>query len=165
MVVGYLLADASKRAEVLKIVATVLDFNEDERSKTGLGQSASQGWLRGWFGGSSAGGTGQSGIGHRRTTSGEVQSATGLDLGIAQAFVRFLETESKPKAPPLQMPTEMTTIDRSPSGTESRKSSERSTPTALGQMSTTSAFNPTSTMVAGEVNNPLFGAALNSQVI
>ena len=63
------------------------------------------------------------------------------------------------------MPTEMTTIDRSPSGMESRKSSGRSTPTALGQMPTTSAFNPTSTKAAGEGNNPLFGAAMNSQVI
>ena len=100
-----MVADASKRAEVLKIVVTVLDFNEEERSKTGMGQDgATQGWLRGWFGGGSPGGTGNSvNLGHRRTTSGDVQAATGLDLGLAQAFVRFLETESKPKAPPLQV--------------------------------------------------------------
>ena len=105
MVVGYVVADTSKKAEVLKIIATVLDFNEEERSKTGLGKGfASHGWLQSWFGGSSqAGSLGQTGVGHRRTTSGEVQAATGLDLGLAQAFVKFLETESKPKAPPLQV--------------------------------------------------------------
>ena len=52
-----------------------------------------QGWLQSWFGGSPAGPSGHSTLGHRRTTSGEVQAATGLDLGIAQAFVKFMETE------------------------------------------------------------------------
>ena len=55
-----------------------------------------QGWLQSWFGGSPGGTHAQSKLGHRRTTSGEVQAATGLDLGIAQAFVKFMETESKP---------------------------------------------------------------------
>ena len=104
LVVGYVVADTSKKGEVLKIIATVLDFNEDERSKTGLGQGLSaQGWLQSWFGSSATGASGHSTIGHRRTTSGEVHAATGLDLGLAQAFVKFLETESKPKAPPLQV--------------------------------------------------------------
>ena len=58
----------------------------------------------------------------------------------------------------------MTNIDRSPSGIESRKSSGRSTPTAVGQMQTSSAFNAMATK-AVEVNNPLLGAAMNSQVV
>ena len=104
LVVGYVVADSTKKAEVLKIVATVLDFNEEERSKTGLGKSgAGQGWLTSWFAGSSGVTTGQTRIGRGRTTSGEVQAATGLDLGLVQAFVKFLETESKPQAPPLQV--------------------------------------------------------------
>ena len=111
--VGYVVADATKKAEVLKIVATVLDFNENERSKTGLGQGTStQGWLRTWFGGSSGGNTGNSSVIHQRATSGEVQAATGLDLGLAQAFVQFLETESKPKAPPLQVGNIIVKIDQ-----------------------------------------------------
>lgn len=104
MVVGYVVADASKKAEILKIVATVLDFNEDEHSKTGLGKGMlAQGWIQSWFGGSAIAASGQSTSEHRKTTSGEVHAATGLDLGLAQAFVKFLETESKPKAPPLQV--------------------------------------------------------------
>ena len=44
LVVGYVNADDSKKREVLKVIATVLDFNEDERYKTGLlGQQT--GWL------------------------------------------------------------------------------------------------------------------------
>ena len=102
LVVGYTVADASKKAEILKIIATVLDFNEEERSKTGLGRgNTSQGWLTSWFGSSPKGDSREAG--HRATTSGEVQAATGLDLGLAQAFVKFLETESKPKAPPIQV--------------------------------------------------------------
>ena len=104
LVVGYVVADNSKKPDVLKIIATVLDFNEDERSKTGLGKGmGTQGWIQSWFGGSPIGASGHSTTGHRRTTSGEVQAATGLDLGIAQAFVKFMETESKPKPPPLQV--------------------------------------------------------------
>lgn len=102
MVVGYVVADYSKKPDVLKIIATVLDFNEEERSKTGVGMGA-QGWLQSWFGGSPTGASSNSTLGHRRTTSGEVQAATGLDQGIAQAFVKFMETESKPKPPPLQV--------------------------------------------------------------
>ena len=104
LVVGYVVADVSKKPEILKIVATVLDFNEDERSKTGLGKGMSaQGWLQSWFGSSAIAASGHSTSEHRRTTSGEVHAVTGLDLGLAQAFVKFLETESKPKAPPLQV--------------------------------------------------------------
>ena len=104
LVVGYAVADASKKAEILKIVATVLDFNEDERTKTGLGKGMSpQGWLQSWFGSGAITASGLSTSEQRRTTSGEVHAATGLDLGLAQAFVKFLETESKPKAPPLQV--------------------------------------------------------------
>lgn len=162
LVVGYVVADASKKAEILKIVATVLDFNEDEHSKTGLGKGMlAQGWIQSWFGGSAIAASGQSTSEHRKTTSGEVHAATGLDLGLAQAFVKFLETESKPKAPPLQLPAEMTAIDRTP-GSDSRRSSGRSTPTAQNQRQMTpTAFNTIDT------KNPLLGAAVNntSQVI
>ena len=36
LVVGYVNADASKKLEVLKVIATVLDFNQEEREKSGL---------------------------------------------------------------------------------------------------------------------------------
>ena len=51
LVVGYATADAAKKPEVMKILATVLDFNQEERDKAGINTSG-QGWLKGWFGGS-----------------------------------------------------------------------------------------------------------------
>ena len=49
LIVGYLSADAAKKNEVLKVIATVLDFNKEEREKLLLqGQS---GWLNSLFGG------------------------------------------------------------------------------------------------------------------
>ena len=48
LVVGYVNADVSKKKEVLKVIATVLDFNEEERHRTGLiGQQT--GWLSSFF--------------------------------------------------------------------------------------------------------------------
>jgi hypothetical protein len=48
LVVGYANADDSKKKEVLKVIATVLDFNEEERHRTGLlGQQS--GWLSSFF--------------------------------------------------------------------------------------------------------------------
>lgn len=93
LVVGYACADGSKKPEVLKIVATVLDFNREERQKTGL--EGNQSWLRGWLGGPAP--QGDHGTRRARTTSTEVQQATGLDQSLAKAFVQFLETESTPK--------------------------------------------------------------------
>jgi len=108
LIVGYLVADPSKKPEVVKILATVLDFNQEERDKTGLSSGAAGGgggWLGGWFGGGGGGGSGStppSRKTHSRTSS-DVQAATGLDQSLAQAFVQFLETESKPKRVP-QLP-------------------------------------------------------------
>ena len=51
LVVGYATADTAKKPEVMKILATVLDFNQEERDKAGINTSG-QGWLKGWFGGS-----------------------------------------------------------------------------------------------------------------
>jgi hypothetical protein len=48
LVVGYVNADSAKKPEVLKVVATVLDFNQEERLKTGL-DGGSHGWLGGWL--------------------------------------------------------------------------------------------------------------------
>merc|ERR1711981_465137 len=93
---------------------------------------SAQGWLQSWFGNSSNASSGHATSENRKTTSGEVHAVTGLDLSLAQSFVKFLETESKPKAPPLQLPAEMTVIDRTP-GSDSRRSSGRSTPTAQNQ--------------------------------
>merc|ERR1719219_900358 len=95
LVVGYVNADASKKLEVLKVIATVLDFNQEEREKSGLlGQQT--GWLSSFFASPTQPRQQQQ---HRRTHSTEIQQATGLDLSLAQAFVAFLQTESAPKQP------------------------------------------------------------------
>ena len=51
LVVGYAVADAGKKPEVMKVLATVLDFNQEERDKAGINEAVGQGWLRGFFGG------------------------------------------------------------------------------------------------------------------
>ena len=47
LVLGYFIAPPNTRSQVLRIVATVLDFNQEERDRVGLesGTSAS-GWFR-----------------------------------------------------------------------------------------------------------------------
>ena len=77
-----------------KIAATVLDFNQEEREKTGLDGQPS-GWLSSFFGQPSAAQRPH----HRRTNSTEIHEATGIDMSLAQAFVAFLQTESTPKTP------------------------------------------------------------------
>ena len=50
LVVGYAVADGGKKPEVMKVLATVLDFNQEERDKAGINGAGGQGWLKGWFG-------------------------------------------------------------------------------------------------------------------
>ena len=84
LVIGFATADGGKKPEILKIIATVLDFNGEERARTGL-DSGGGGWLGGLLG---AGG-------RSRHPSGQPP----VDQNIARAFVRFLEEESSPRAP------------------------------------------------------------------
>ena len=138
LVVGYVNADVAKKREVLKIIATVLDFNQDEREKTGLDGQAS-GWLSSFFGGQTS--TPQRP--HHRRTSSEVQEATGLDLSLAQAFVAFLQTESSPKAPvklPLKGDEVLDTSAAAAAPPNTSTSSGRSTPTSA--MPTLGVVNP-----------------------
>ena len=85
LVIGYAISDTTKKPEILKIIATVLDFNGDERTKTGL-DGGTGGWLGGLMG---AGG---------RSRNNSVSQA-GIEQNIAKAFIKFLEEESSPKAP------------------------------------------------------------------
>merc|ERR1719318_1812946 len=81
LVVGYVTADDSKKAEVLRIIATVLDFNSDERGRTGL-EGGMGGWLGGLLGGRSR---------HPSISQAPVEQS------IAKAFIQFLEEESTPR--------------------------------------------------------------------
>ena len=130
----------------LTFSATVLDFNQEERERTGLdGQQA--GWLSSFFGGQPSNAQRPH---HRRTSSTEIHEATGLDMSLAQAFVAFLQTESTPKTPmrlPLKGDEELNaaaaSTPSSVSGTRSNTatpSSGRSTPTSA--MPTLGVVNP-----------------------
>jgi len=95
IVIGYVTADSTKKLEVLRIVATVLDFNQEERARTGLDGSAG-GWLYGLMGG-----------GTRSRNPSVSGPPPDLDQSIAQAFVRFLENESSPRIAPTLPAVEM----------------------------------------------------------
>eukprot|EP00095_Tigriopus_kingsejongensis_P008681 maker-scaffold72_size415059-snap-gene-3.21 protein:Tk08681 transcript:maker-scaffold72_size415059-snap-gene-3.21-mRNA-1 annotation:"thyroid receptor-interacting protein 11" len=130
LVVGYVCADVGKRPEVLKVVATVLDFNGEERQKTGLDGASNTTWLRGWF--SQQPPAVEANSLRLKTTSSDVQTVTGLDQGLAQAFIKFLEHESTPKVPPKLPVSEMAetkTRQMEAEMNSSLRSSTNSTPT------------------------------------
>jgi len=81
LVVGYVTADDSKKPEVLRIIATVLDFNSEERGRTGL-EGGAGGWLGGLLGG--------------RSRHPSISQAP-VEQNIAKAFIQFLEEESTPR--------------------------------------------------------------------
>ena len=141
LVVGYVNADVSKKKEVLKVIATVLDFNQDEHDQTGLtGQNS--GWLSSFFAPAPQTSTPSGGRYHKRTSS-EVQEATGLDQSLAQAFVAFLQDESTPKAPlkvPLKGHTGLPEMTPDLNSSNASTGSGRSTPTSA--MPTLGVINP-----------------------
>jgi len=157
LVVGYVNADQAKKREVLKIIATVLDFNQDEREKTGLDGQAG-GWLSTFFGQPSS----NQRPNHRRTSSTEIHEATGLDMSLAQAFVAFLQTESTPKTPmklPLKGDEELNSTNSTPSShikSPGTPSSGRSTPTSA--MPTLGLVNPNFSTSANNFSNNTGGA-------
>lgn len=112
IVIGYVTADNTKKLEVLRIVATVLDFNQEERARTGLDGSTG-GWLYGLMGGSRS---------RNPSTSGPPPD---LDQSIAQAFVRFLENESSPRIAPTLPAVEMARNKEEQMGRHSRDSPRR----------------------------------------
>jgi len=92
LIVGYVTADQAKRPEILRIVATVLDFSQEERGKTGLEGSAA-GWLAGI-------------LGQHRSRQMSTSQAP-VDQSIARAFINFLEEESSVRSPPTLPVVEM----------------------------------------------------------
>jgi len=83
LIVGYFTTPSDKRTEVLRVIATVLDFNREDRQKTGL-ESTSM-----WPFGKSGGGGDSSGAGGGGDAARQ--------QSFASAFIRFLESESQPK--------------------------------------------------------------------
>ncbi|XP_063981202.1 thyroid receptor-interacting protein 11-like isoform X2 [Diachasmimorpha longicaudata] len=90
---GFLSSPASDKSAVLRVFSTILDFNEHEREKAGLNHPASHG---GWFSG-------------LLSTSGP--PTKDQEASLSQAFIRFLESESKPTSVPA-LPVSNTSISR-----------------------------------------------------
>ncbi|XP_024947809.1 thyroid receptor-interacting protein 11 isoform X2 [Cephus cinctus] len=86
LLMGYITSSTTDKSSVLRVFSTILNFNEAEKDKAGLNTSAGN---SGWFGGLLSGGA---------TAPTKDQEAS-----LSAAFVKFLETESKPKPqlPPL----------------------------------------------------------------
>jgi hypothetical protein len=80
-------ADAKQKVEILGLMAKVLGFNEEERVKTGLDRP----------------GFGLQYL--RNMMPSRNADAAKVDVSIAEAFVKFLETESTPKTP-IRLPAE-----------------------------------------------------------
>lgn len=78
LVIGYLTAPNNGKGQILKLLSAVLDFTPAEADKTGVNKTQS-GWLGGLLHSSGASGGENPG-----------------NEGLAQAFVQFLEQESRP---------------------------------------------------------------------
>ncbi|XP_057341818.1 thyroid receptor-interacting protein 11-like [Microplitis mediator] len=93
LLLGFISASAPDKPSVLRVMATVLDFNETERDKSGLNNSSAHG---GWF----------SGLLHSGNPTKDQEAS------LSAAFVRFLESESKPMSSVPALPISNTPITR-----------------------------------------------------
>nr|KAF7402049.1 hypothetical protein H0235_015385 [Vespula pensylvanica] len=104
LLLGYLSSSTADKSSVLRVFATVLDFTEHDRDKAGLNNGIAN---NSWFSRLSGG-------------NGAPTKAT--------AFVRFLESESKPKP---QLPALPISSSSSPRPTHSRQHSTSSSHSTL----------------------------------
>ncbi|XP_063705883.1 thyroid receptor-interacting protein 11 isoform X2 [Culicoides brevitarsis] len=126
MLIGYIVApNGTDKQQILKLLSAILDLNQEELAKVGLLKPS------GWLGGLLAS------PGQQNTYNRE---------SLSQAFVKFLETESSPRAPSAELlslhkdtPTPVKAPPTPVSGTHSRSSSIGS---AVG---TTTMQTPTTT--------------------
>ncbi|XP_011298420.1 thyroid receptor-interacting protein 11 [Fopius arisanus] len=93
LLLGFLSSPASDKSAVLRVFGTILDFDEHEREKAGLNLPTGHG---GWFSG-------------LLSTSGT--PTKDQEASLSQAFIRFLESESKPTSVPA-LPVSSTSISR-----------------------------------------------------
>ncbi|CAL8099773.1 unnamed protein product [Orchesella dallaii] len=135
LIVGYFTTPTDKRTEVLRIIATVLDFNREDRQRTGLESTSIWPFGRG---------------GSDSTESARQQS-------FSTAFIKFLETESQPKTP-IQIPLDEITRRNSRSSTSSTP-----VPGAAGDGHTR--HSSTSSMSEMSVNLPVLNQADRSNSI
>ncbi|XP_071449660.1 thyroid receptor-interacting protein 11-like [Hetaerina americana] len=128
LLLGYLSSpmQGNRRYEILRIIVTILEFNKEEKERVDLGDGPGKGtgWLRGLAGWSG---------GHQ---SKDGSPAPDLNQpSLSEAFIRFLESESRPKSvPQLRMISDARiepVRSSSPASGHSRTPSTSSTPPLL----------------------------------
>ncbi|KAG1653571.1 Thyroid receptor-interacting protein 11 [Nymphon striatum] len=101
LVLGYFSTPQDKRQEVVRLLASVLDFNQQEVQKVGLDHSKKNSWLA-WLSRAEV-------TNEKHSTSSEKSSDNN---SFSEAFVQFLQMESQPqihvKLPAEQMAQELT---------------------------------------------------------
>ncbi|XP_046489774.1 thyroid receptor-interacting protein 11 isoform X2 [Neodiprion pinetum] len=110
LILGYVSSATGDKLSVLRVLATVLDFNESDREKSGLNSPAASG---SWFAG--------------LLRSGGVAQSKDQEASLSAAFVRFLESESKPKAQLPALPISTTPPPRPGHSRQHSSSSNQST--------------------------------------
>ncbi|XP_012269993.1 thyroid receptor-interacting protein 11 isoform X2 [Orussus abietinus] len=109
LLLGYICSPTTDKSSVLRVFATVLDFNDSERDKIGLNGPVSG---TGWFSG---------------LLSGAGPSTKDQEVSLSAAFVRFLESESKPKSQVPALPLAPAPLPRSGHSRQHSTSSTHST--------------------------------------
>lgn len=110
LLLGYLTSSMADKSSVLRVFATVLDFTEHEKNKAGLNNATVN---NSWF---------------SRLSGGDSTPTKDQEASLSAAFIRFLETESKPKP---QLPALPISSSSSPRPTHSRQHSTSSTHSTL----------------------------------
>ncbi|XP_035726493.1 thyroid receptor-interacting protein 11-like isoform X2 [Vespa mandarinia] len=110
LLLGYLSSSTADKSSVLRVFATVLDFTENDRDKAGLNNGIAN---NSWF---------------SRLSGGNGAPTKDQEASLSAAFVRFLESESKPKP---QLPALPISSSSSPRPTHSRQHSTSSNHSTL----------------------------------
>ncbi|XP_053975196.1 thyroid receptor-interacting protein 11-like isoform X1 [Hylaeus volcanicus] len=109
LLLGYLVSSAADKSSVLRVFSTILDFDEVEKEKAGLNNAAAQ---SSWF---------------SRLSSGSTVPNKDQDASLSAAFVRFLESESKPKPQLPALPIQTSSLPRPGHSRQHSTSSTQST--------------------------------------
>ncbi|KAL9883803.1 Golgi microtubule-associated protein isoform 2-T6 [Glossina fuscipes fuscipes] len=154
--IGYVVSgNPNDKHQILRMISSLLGFTQNETDKVGLNKQTS-GWLGSILGGGTGGGGGGGGGGAAvgvGVGGGGGGGASHSKENLMQAFVQFLEQESRPKMNVQQMPNLLNITTSS----SSRRTSSSSNPGSAINTSPTSASSPAPV--------PIQPSLLNSNVI
>ncbi|CAK9826433.1 Thyroid receptor-interacting protein 11 [Anthophora retusa] len=109
LLLGFLSSSTADKPSVLRVLSTVLDFNETEKDKAGLNSVAVQ---NSWF---------------SRLSGVSTVPNKDHEASLSAAFVRFLENESKPKPQLPALPIQTSSLQRPGHSRQHSTSSTQST--------------------------------------